>query len=261
MQPPEEMRIQYCTCTPAMKQHWYLSHARSRSDYKSGGTDLAHCCLPPELKWAFTVIHELMKWHSWCSTRIQVNLFFRNGRFHHFIFLPRCTSCSRPDTRPDLINLRSAFTVYHRQTSPRSKCKGASPGMVPWLFRLKFSREMGTHPGNPMLGSGDPKMGYQGQKSYNGTFLWNFQTHVADHPWHKGLGQVKSQTLLRCPTAGPIANGRGSLATWAETWQAWEGKCIYVKYGFGSWFGFCSRLWLCSGVDFCNCFGNVLFSM
>ena len=170
MQPPEGMRIQYCT--PAIKQHWYLSHARSRSDYKSGGTDLAHCCIPSGLKWAFTVIHELLTrdscyWWGWADVVREFKLicFFRYGRFYHIIFLPYCSSCRRPDTRPDLINLHSAFTVYHWQTSPWSKCKGASPGLVPWLFRLKFGREMGTHPGSRMPGSGGPNVGYQGQKS------------------------------------------------------------------------------------------------
>ena len=39
-----------------------------------------------------------------------------------------------------------------------SKCKGASAAMVSWPLRLKFGKEMGTHPGR----SGTLKMGFQG---------------------------------------------------------------------------------------------------
>ena len=48
-----------------------------------------------------------------------------------------------------------------------SKCKGASAAMVPWLFRLKFGREMGTYPGRsvPMFGMGTPTPWVRGPKN------------------------------------------------------------------------------------------------
>ena len=66
---------------------------------------------------------------------------------------------------------RSGQTRF--QTSPGCLAAGpsanrASAAMVPWPFRLKFGREMGTHPGRsmpmgtPTPGSGGPKTRFQG---------------------------------------------------------------------------------------------------
>ena len=60
------------------------------------------------------------------------------------------------------------------QTSPwclaaGPSARGATAAMVPWPFRLKFGREMGTHPGrspNPVPLPG-PQMGFRGPCSPN----------------------------------------------------------------------------------------------
>ena len=48
-----------------------------------------------------------------------------------------------------------------------SKCKGAPAAMVSKTFRLKFSREMGIHPGRsvPMFGLGTPIPWVRGPKN------------------------------------------------------------------------------------------------
>ena len=44
---------------------------------------------------------------------------------------------------------------------------GASAPIVPWPFRLKFGREMGTHPGRsvPMFGLGTPTPRIRGSRN------------------------------------------------------------------------------------------------